>query len=73
MRQQSTGCSQMCPLCRSKCDLQHVEREDEQQHNCSVAGHRIIGFGGSYHATNKYAITYGCHQLENDDRVLHEG
>ena len=63
----------MCPLCRRKCDINHIEREDEQIHRCSITGHQILGFGGSFHAKNDLAITYGCHEMENKDLVLFEG
>ena len=63
----------MCPLCRRKCDVNHIEREDEQIHRCSIAGHQLLGFGGSFHAKNDLAITYGCHEMENKDLVLFEG
>ena len=73
MRQQSTGCFELCPLCRRKCDKNHDEAINERIHGCLATGHQIIGFGGSFHARINFAITYGCHELEDNDMVQYEG
>jgi hypothetical protein len=62
----------MCPLCRRKCDVDHVGGEVEPTHRCSITGHQILGFGGNYHAKNDFAITYGCHELEKKDLVQYK-
>ena len=33
-------------------------------------GHQIQGFGGNMHKVNNRAITYGCHELLDEDRVV---
>lgn len=71
MRKNSVGCGHLCPLCRRKCEIIHKQADED--HSCNKSGHQILGFGGSYHARNKYAITYGCHELDNHDKVEHEG
>jgi hypothetical protein len=39
MRDTSTGCFELCPLCHRKCDKIHDERYDLRVHACSETGH----------------------------------
>ncbi len=69
MREKTLGCNHVCPMCRRKCDEDHNQGAGDRIHMCE-GGHQIQGFGGSRHKVNSYAVTYGCHELEDDDMVF---
>lgn len=63
----------MCPLCRRQCDQSHEDDAiTDRIHRCEE-GHQIQGFGGNRHKANNKAITYGCHELVDEDMVLWKG
>ena len=73
MKTKTLGCDQMCPLCRRQCDQAHDgDVLNDRIHRCEE-GHQIQGFGGNRHKLNNRAITYGCHELNEQDKVLWQG
>jgi hypothetical protein len=63
----------MCPLCRRQCDKVHdIESLEDRIHGCET-GHQIQGFGGNKHKMDNYAITFGCHEMDEKDIVSWKG
>ena len=72
MQTKMLGCDKMCPLCRRQCDRVHDIESLEDSIHCCETGHQIQGFGGNVHKSDNYAITFGCHELDDNDMVVYK-